>query len=98
MERSELVAWLRLLGTPGVGNVTARKLLTAFGLPHNIFSQTAAQLERHVSARQAEALCQLPADLAQQVDTTLTWLASVTRRTPPTDIGGPAIPRRLAGH
>jgi DNA processing protein len=74
VERSELVAWLRLLGTPGVGNVTARKLLTAFGLPHNIFSQTAAQLERHVSARQAEALCQLPADLAQQVDTTLTWL------------------------
>jgi DNA processing protein len=76
VERDELAGWLRLLGTPGVGNVTARKLLTAFGLPHNIFAQSAAQLSQYVSARQAQALNQPPADLEQQLDTTLSWLAA----------------------
>jgi DNA processing protein len=76
VERDELAAWLRLLGTPGVGNITARKLLTAFGLPEHIFSQSAAQLERYVSSRQAEALRHPAADLAQQLDTALSWLAA----------------------
>jgi DNA processing protein len=76
VERDELAGWLRLLGTPGVGNITARKLLTAFGLPEHIFAQSPAQLERHVSSRQAEALCQPAADLAHQLDATLSWLAA----------------------
>ena len=76
MARDELASWLRLLGTPGIGNITARKLLTAFGLPQQIFSQSAAQLERHVSARQAQALGQPAEDLAAQLDTTLAWLAA----------------------
>lgn len=76
MERDELAAWLRLLGTAGVGNITARKLLTTFGLPQHIFAQSTAQLERHVSARQAHALGQPAANLAQQLDTALSWLAA----------------------
>jgi DNA processing protein len=76
VERDELAGWLRLLDTPGVGNVTARKLLTAFGLPHNIFAQSVSQLSPYVSGRQAEALSQPPADLVQQLDTTLSWLAA----------------------
>jgi DNA processing protein len=75
VERDELAAWLRLLGVPGVGNTTARKLLTAFGLPQQVFNQSLSQLERHVSTRQAESLLQFQADLAQQVDTTWNWLA-----------------------
>jgi DNA processing protein len=75
VERDELAAWLRLLGVPGVGNTTARKLLTAFGLPQQVFHQSLSQLERHVSTRQAESLLQFQADLAQQVDTTWNWLA-----------------------
>lgn len=76
MERDELAAWLRLLGTPGVGNTTARKLLTAFGLPQQIFTQSAAQLERLVSARQAQALRHPVEDFAQQLDTALSWLSA----------------------
>ena len=36
MERDELAAWLRLSLTPGVGNLSARRLLAAFGLPADI--------------------------------------------------------------
>jgi DNA processing protein len=75
VERDELAGWLRLLGVPGVGNTTARKLLTAFGLPQQVFNQSISQLERHVSRRQAESLLQFQAELAQQVDTTWNWLA-----------------------
>jgi DNA processing protein len=76
VERDELSAWLRLLGTPGIGNITARKLLTAFGLPQNVFAQSPSQLQRHVSERQALALCAPVPDLALQVDTALSWIAA----------------------
>lgn len=76
MERDELAAWLRLLGTPGIGNITARKLLTAFGLPQGVFAQSPSQLQRHVSERQALALCGPVPDLELQVDTALSWIAA----------------------
>ena len=34
----ELSEWLRLTLTPGVGPLTARQLLSAFGLPAQIFN------------------------------------------------------------
>ncbi len=52
--------WLRLEQTPGVGAGTARKLLTAFGLPEQIFACTFEQLAAEVGPRIAKALLQTP--------------------------------------
>lgn len=95
MERDELAAWLRLLAAPGVGNVSARKLLTAFGLPQHIFSQSAAQLERCVSARQAQALLESPADGARQLDTTRAWLAAAPDQHHVLTLADPRYPQAL---
>jgi DNA processing protein len=70
----ELSAWLRLALSPGVGNEAARRLLAAFGLPQNIFSQSLLALGQVVSERQALALRSLPEGLEQQVQSTLAWL------------------------
>jgi DNA processing protein len=52
----ELAAWLRLEQAAGVGPETARRLLSAFGLPENIFAASHAALREVVSARVADAL------------------------------------------
>ena len=70
MERDDLCAWLRLTLTPGVGNAAARRLLTAFGLPQQIFQQSHQALQQCVSTAQAQALLQQPAGLAALLDTT----------------------------
>lgn len=85
MEREELAAWLRLAMTPGVGPAGARRLLAAFGLPRQVFGQSADALGSVVSAAQVRALCQEPPGWQQQVDTTWTWLQA----------SDPAAPRRL---
>ena len=74
MEREELQAWLRLTLTPGVGLDSARKLLAAFGLPEQVFGQTAAALRQVVSMNQATALLTEPADLADLLACTWDWL------------------------
>lgn len=53
---SEIGSWVRLTSTEGVGCETARKLLTAFGLPEQIFSASYTELRQVVSERQAHAL------------------------------------------
>lgn len=75
-ERQELATWLRLTQTPGVGPETARKLLTAFGLPENIFSASVSSLQKIVSERVAQALRQ-PLDEAGTalIEQTLGWAA-----------------------
>ncbi len=97
MDRDELAAWLRLCMTPGVGNDSARKLLTAFGLPQAIFEQTSTGLRQVVSERQAAALSHDPAGLADQVRATLNWLA--TEQDGPArrivTLGDPAYPASL---
>ena len=82
LERDELAGWLRLALTPGVGDTTARKLLTAFGLPPRIFEPSVAALRECVSAKQAAALQQEPAELATLLETTWQWLQAdpVSRR------------------
>src|SRR5688572_22495939 len=75
MDRDELAAWLRLALTPEIGNIAARRLLAAFGLPANIFSQPAAALQEVVTPAQARALGTVPPDLDERTDTTLLWLA-----------------------
>lgn len=74
MQRDELAAWLRLSLTPGIGDVAARKLLAAFGLPEAVFSQTQAALLNVVSAAQADALRKPPAELAGALEQTEAWL------------------------
>jgi len=74
MGRDELAAWLRLALTPDVGNVAARRLLAAFGLPQNVFSQSAAALGQLVTTAQTRALHSEPEQLAAQLEATWQWL------------------------
>ncbi|MBY0466039.1 MAG: DNA-processing protein DprA [Burkholderiales bacterium] len=76
----ELDAWLRLSLTPGVGDVAARRLLAAFGLPEQVFAQPEVALRQVVSAAQTQALLTPPAQWAQVCETTHAWLASGTNR------------------
>jgi DNA processing protein len=74
VEHEELAAWLRLTLAPGIGNITARKLLAAFGLPQAIFEQSTAALRQVVSEKQAEALRAVPPELEALLATTWDWL------------------------
>lgn len=76
LSETEIAAWLRLLATEGVGDVTARLLLTHFGLPEQIFAQSYSTLMRVVSERVARNLLSAPDDaLQQQIERTLAWCA-----------------------
>ena len=74
MDRAELCSWLRLALTPGIGNIAARRLLAAFGLPEAIFRQSAVALEQVVSPAQTAALRGTPAELAAQLEISWHWL------------------------
>jgi DNA processing protein len=75
MEHAELAGWLRLSLTPGLGNIGARKLLGAFGLPAAIFEQPLAALQQVVPAGIAEALGREPEGFDRQLEITEAWLA-----------------------
>ena len=74
MDREELAGWLRLTLSHGIGDTTARRLLTAFGLPEDIFRQSPAALAELLTPAQAAALRQPPEGLAPQLDQTMRWL------------------------
>ncbi len=98
MERDELAGWLRLTLTPGIGNTAARKLLAAFGLPAEVFAQSATALLQVVTEAQASALLEPPAELGALLDRTLEWLGSggpqgATHRI--LALGDPAYPASL---
>jgi len=95
MERDELAAWLRLDLTPGIGNVTARRLLAAFGLPEAIFQQSAQALEQVVSARQADALLQTPEPLSALLDTTWAWIQADSHQRRILSLGDALYPEGL---
>ncbi len=76
MDEFELRAWLRLLLTPGVGNESARRLLTRFGNVQDIFDAPVLQLTEVVSRVQAEALLHPPVLLDAQTIRTLQWLST----------------------
>ena len=90
----ELAQWLRLERTPGVGPDAARKLLTSFGLPENIFSATLAELQAVVPDRIARALL---APLSEQthalIERTLEWAAQPGNRV--LTLADTAYPRSL---
>lgn len=70
----ELAQWIRLERTPGVGPETARKLLTAFGLPQDIFAADLSSLLQVVPDRIARTLsAPIPDETRAQIDKTLDW-------------------------
>jgi len=72
----DLAGWLRLMQTPGVGALTARQLLSAFGPPSLIFQASHAALTRVVSATVASALLAGPDRETQDlIARTLEWAA-----------------------
>jgi DNA processing protein len=79
MPRDELAAWLRLALAEGIGNVAARKLLAAFGLPDAVFAQTPTALQYFVSQAQAHALKIPPPELEALTQATLDWLCGTQR-------------------
>ena len=83
MTREELAAWLRLQLVPGVGLQGARKLLAAFGLPHDIFSQSKAALTQVIGERLSQVLLAAPApEHTAQLEATWQWLRAA-------EAGGP---------
>ena len=82
MSPDELEAWLRLTLTQGVGNGTARRLLSRFGLPQEVFRQTDSALAQCVTAVQARALRTVPATLAALLQTTSDWLSGADPQGP----------------
>ena len=89
------VGWLRLQMTPGIGSVSGRNLLRAFGDPAAIFSQSATTLRAVVQARQAQALLQLPSDFEAIARFTQQWLQSERRQHHMLVLGDPRYPFAL---
>jgi DNA processing protein len=79
MPRDELAGWLRLTLAEGIGNIAARKLLAAFGLPDAVFDQTPTALQYFVSQAQAHALKVTPPALEALTQATLDWLSGTQR-------------------
>lgn len=74
MDREELASWLRLELTSGVGNTTARRLLSALGMPQQVFAASRSTLEQVASVSQCAALLAIPPDLSTLLETTWQWL------------------------
>ena len=74
MERDEFAAWLRLLETPAVGRVTARRLLASFGSPERVFSSSAAELAALVGAEAAANLVNAPEHFGAVLEQSWGWL------------------------
>jgi len=76
IDRDELAAWLRLVGTAGVGRDAARRLLAVFGSPEGVLGATTAARQPHVGAAAAAALAEEPPGFADLLAATLAWLAA----------------------
>lgn len=97
MEREELAAWLRLALTHGVGNAPSRRLLAAFGLPQQIFTQPLSALKEVVGPTAAQALLAEPDDLAERLAATVHWLHESGAKAPRhiVTLADPAYPPAL---
>lgn len=98
MEREELTAWLRLLLTPGVGNDTARQLLSAFGLPQTVFEQSSTAWSQIATPAQVNSLAREPTELEQLLESTWRWLHDADPSSAPRRIvvlGDPLYPESL---
>ena len=66
--------WLRLQKTPMVGLQTQHKLITVFGSPSAVFTQTASVLHSYVSEEQAQSLLRIPDEWHSVCARTRQWL------------------------
>lgn len=79
-DRRAIADWIRLEQAAGVGCRTGKLLLDVFGSPAAIFAASHAALAAQVPLATAAALCApVSAELAQQVERTLAWLAAPQR-------------------
>ncbi|MGV2861769.1 DNA-processing protein DprA [Achromobacter sp. AGC39] len=91
---AELSAWLRLSLEPNVGSATACTLLSALGLPEQVYAQRATALARHLPDALARQLAApMPADMAAQVDAALQWVDAPHRHI--VTLADPTYPQSL---
>lgn len=87
-------AWFRLLATPGVGRVTARRLLAACGSPDAVLRAPRATLQALAGAAVAHAVGAADAAIDERLVQAQRWLAGGPARSVLT-LGDPAYPARL---
>jgi DNA processing protein len=75
LDRAELQAWLRLLLTPKLGLLQARRLLAALGSPQAIWDAAPRVWADVLGLRDTTLWAQPPEGLGAQVETTLAWAA-----------------------
>ena len=73
---AEALAWLRLLLTPGIGRITARKLLARAGGAEEIWQLPLSAWAECGTQAQIKALAQLPPDWPLHCETLGRWLAT----------------------
>jgi len=94
LARDELAAWLRLLETPGVGRLGARRLLRAFGTPQQVFEAGASAWRDAAGPAEAHALAEPPAGLDALIRATEAWLDAAPDRSA-IALGDPCFPEPL---
>jgi DNA processing protein len=92
--REELAAWLRLLETPGLGRMAARRLLRAFGTPEAVFEAALPAWREVVSPAEADALARPSDTLNALVERTAQWLDGAADRAV-IALGDPRFPQAL---
>ena len=99
IDRDELAAWLRLVGTPGVGRESARRLLAEFGSPEAVLGASSEARKAIVGAQVASALSSEPPGFVERLAATLAWLdGSTATDAAPRDVlvlGDPRYPEAL---
>lgn len=73
---AEILAWLRLLLTPGLGRTTARRLLARAGSADAVWQLPLSTWAECATQAQIKALTELPADWEKHCSTLARWLAS----------------------
>ncbi len=73
---AETLAWLRLLLTPGIGRITARKLLAKAGGAEEIWQLPLPAWAECSTQAQIKALAQLPPDWNRHCETLAHWLTT----------------------
>lgn len=73
---AEILAWLRLLLTPGLGRTTARRLLARAGSADAVWRLPLSTWAECATQAQIKALTELPADWEKHCSTLARWLTS----------------------
>ena len=94
LDRGELAAWLRLLETPGIGRISARRLIARFGSPEEVFQARPAAWQAVLDAAKVQSLQQAPAHLAPLTASVWQWLEEHPQRAV-VALGDPRYPAAL---